>query len=262
MLVRNALVEELKKNEHVIQIISIEQILEEFELKGIDYSAWAKFGSGLIAPAQDIWLTKTLLKEFGYQGKAVIKNYRGKTYVILKGYPGSREIFKGTRYLASNPQVVRMSVGPKGIMKSVKGGFVITIVLSVGIEVVDYFFNDKRTLHDFLGTVSADIVKIGISAILSAVAASAATGAIGVASAIAAPLVAAIFVGLFTGYILNKIDDKVGATAELIAMYERAGINLNQAISAAMKIPHTINREIYKWERSYINRSLNRAGIY
>ena len=262
MLVKNALVKDLQENEHVFQVLSLEQILAEFDYKNIDYTEWAKFTAGYVAPAQDIWLAKTLLKEFGYQGKVVLKNYNGKMYVVLKGYAGKRELLKGTRYLANNPKIVRMAVGPKGVMKSIKGGFVITLVLSVAIEVVDYLLSDTRTLHDFLGTISSDIVKIGVSAILSAVTAAAVGGAIGVATTAAAPLIAAIAVGVLAGLALNKIDEKVGATAALIKMYEGVGINLNQAISDVMTIPQKISREIYRWERYFINRALNNVRYY
>lgn len=65
----------------------------------------------------------------------VIKEYLGKKYVLFKGLAGQRKALKGRRYLAQNPKVVRMAVGPTGVVKSVKGGFILSAVLSVGIEV-------------------------------------------------------------------------------------------------------------------------------
>ena len=44
----------------------------------------------------------------------------------------------------------------------------------------------------------------------------------------AAPIIAAIAVGLITGYVLNKIDNKIGATAALIAAYKKMGKDLKE----------------------------------
>ena len=91
-------------------------------------------------------------------------------YIIFKGYAGQRTYLRGARYLLSNPNIVRLAIGPKGITDSVKGGFVITAVLSTGIEVANYLLNDTATLHQLLGTVTADLVKIGIASICATIA--------------------------------------------------------------------------------------------
>ena len=260
MKIKSALVNELKSNEHVIQVLSIEQVTAELDFKNIDYTGWSKTLAGYVAPTQDVWLAKTLLREFGFQGKVLLKSHNNKLYVILKGYPGKRALLTGTRYLASNPQVVRMAVGPKGVMKTVKGGFVLTMVLSVGIEVVDYILSDNRALHNLLGTISGDIVKIGLAAILSAVTAAAVGGIVGVATTAAAPLIAAIAVGVLAGWALGKIDEKIGATAALINMYEKAGVNLNQVINDIKSIPNRVDREVYRWERYFINKAIRQMG--
>lgn len=259
---KQQLLKNLQDNEHVVQVLSAEQIQQEFEAKGIDVTELSKLLAGHIAPGKDALIARTLVKEFGFTGKVVLKEYAGKTYIILKGLPGNREIFTGTRYLATNPKVIRMAVGPKGISDSVKGGFVLTIILSVGIEVVDFILNDTRTLQDLLGTITGDIIKIGISAICSALAAAAIGGAIGVAASAATPLIMAIGVGVFVGWALGKVDENIGATAALIEMYEKMGINLNQTIEEIQSIPYKINYEIYRLERSIIQRALNQAGIY
>lgn len=261
MKAKNALVNELQKNEHVVQVISADQLMAEFDYRNIDYKDWAKTLSGYAAPAQDAWLAKTIVKEFGFSGKVVLKKYGSKMYVVLKGYPGKRTLLTGTKYLTSNPQVVRMAVGPKGVMKSVKGGFVLTLILSVGIEVVDYVLNDTRTLYDLIGTVTGDILKIGVAAICSAVTAALVGGAIGVATTAAAPLIAAVAVGVLVGWALNKIDDKVGATACLIEMYKQVGIDLEELVGNITKLPgrvvQPIANEAYRWERYFIQKALN-----
>ncbi len=100
----------------------------------------AKTAAGFVAPVLDLKTAKAIIKEFGFStNKLVLKNYAGKQYVIFKGYPGQRSVFTGTRYVASNPKVVRMALSPKGILNSAKGGFVISAVLSVTINIFDFF---------------------------------------------------------------------------------------------------------------------------
>lgn len=45
-----------------------------------------------------------------------IKEIKGKTYVILKGFANLRETLKGTKYLLSNPQVGTFAVTAKDML--------------------------------------------------------------------------------------------------------------------------------------------------
>jgi len=234
MNLEEKLVSDLAKNEQVVQIVPS----DELQLEWKTVKDPMKTGAGYVAPLLDSVTAAKILNELGFSTKKVIvKQYAGKQYVIFKGYPGLRKIFKGTRYLASNPTVVRMAIGPKGIIKSAKGGFVVTAVLSVGIEVFDYFIRDNRALSDLLGTVTADLVKIGLSAIAAAAAGLAVGTATVIGTAAAAPLIAAIAVGIATGLILDKIDKRFGATNALIQAYEKMGANLRE-------IEYQVNRHI------------------
>ena len=223
MNVEEKLVQELESNEQVIQMVPYDELIKEWQA----FKPHAKTLAGYASPASDSFIAAKLLREFGYQSnKVIVKTYAGKQYVVFKGYPGARKIFRGTRYLTQNPKVVRMAVGPKGIAKSVSGGFVLTVVLSVGIEVFDYLIRDTATLSHLLGTITGDLIKIGISSIAAVVAGLAVGASAIVGTVAAAPIIAAIAVGLLTGYVLNKIDNKVGATAALIAAYKKMGKDL------------------------------------
>lgn len=219
------LVQELSKNEQVVQIVPFDELKKEWEA----LKPGVKTIAGYAAPVNDSVLAMKLLHEFGVKPEKVqIKTYAGKQYVIFKGHAGLRKIFRGTRYLTSNPKVVRLAVGPKGVVKAVKGGFVLTVVLSVGIEIFDFFIKDTATLSHLLGTITSDIVKIGVSSIAGAAAGLAVGSAAVLGSVAAAPIIAAIAVGIITGYVLNKIDSKLGATAALIKAYEKLGIKLRE----------------------------------
>lgn len=224
MDLKGQLINELKQNEHILQIVSFEDLNKEYENK----KNTAKTASGYVAPVLDAIGIAKIIREFGISPeKVLIKNYAGKQYVIFKGHAGQRNVLRGTRYLATNPKVVRMAIGPKGLIKSVKGGCVITVVLSVGIEVFDFFIRDSSTLSQLLGTVSADLVKIGLSTIAGAVAGMVVGGSAILGSVAAAPLIAAVAVGILTGLALNHLDEKFGATKALIKAYEQMGINLS-----------------------------------
>ena len=225
MNVEEKLVDELKSNEHVIQAVPYEELIKEWQA----YKPHVKNIGGFASAMGDSVVAAKLLRDFGVQtNKVIVKNYAGKQYVLFKGYPGSRKIFRGTRYLTENPKVVRMAVGPKGIKSKVAGGFVLTVILSVGIEVFDYIIRDTATLSHLLGTISGDLVKIGLSAIAGTVA-GLAVGAMAIVGTVAAaPLIAAIAVGVITTVILNELDKKFGATAALIAAYEKMGLKLRE----------------------------------
>lgn len=225
MNLEKRLVQELRNNEHVIQIVP----LDDFEKEYLELKSIVKGSAGYVSPISDSRKAAKIIKEFGvHTDKVVIKTLGGKKYLIFKGYSGQRNILKGTRYLASNPKVVRMAIGPKGIANSVKGGSVISIILSVGIEVFDYFIRDTATLSELLGTITGDLVKIGLTTIASAVAGLLVGSSVVIGSSVAAPLVIAIAVGVVTGYALNRIDEKLGATRALIQGYEEMGYKLSE----------------------------------
>jgi len=219
------LVEELKNNEHVIQVVPYNELIKEWQA----LKPHAKNVGGYASTVGDSVVAAKLLRDFGVQSnKVIVKSYAGKQYVVFKGYPGARKIFRGTRYLTGNPKVVRMAVGPKGVAKAVKGGFVLTVILSVGIEVFDYIIRDTATLSQLLGTITGDLIKIGISSIAGAVAGLAVGATVVIGTVAAAPIIAAIAVAVITGLILNKLDSKFGATAALIAAYDKVGIKLRE----------------------------------
>ena len=227
MGLEDELVQNLDESEQYVQVLSVDDLIKEWEAQKSTIKTIASYYSA----AMDANTARKLLQEFGIRSQqVVIKTYNGKRYVIFKGYPGLRKILKGTRYLQNNPKVVRMAIGPKGIIKSAKGGFVITVVLSVGIEVFDYMIRDEATLSTLFGTVTADVVKIGLSSIAGAVAGLAVGSAAVIGSVAGAPLIAAIAVGIATGLVLDRIDRKIGATAALIKYYESVGVAFDRKV--------------------------------
>lgn len=232
------LVSELQSKEQIIHVLPLHELQQESGTFSETLKDAGKTVAGYVSPFIDATVAAKLIHDFGIStNKVLIKQYAGKEYVIFKGYPGNRNYIKGTTYLTKNPKVVRMAIGPKGIIKSVKGGFAITVVLSVGIEVFDYIIRDNAVLSELLGTVTSDLVKIGLSSIAAAAAGLVVGSSVVIGSVAAAPLIAAIAVGVATGLLLNKIDKRFGATQALIRGYKQLGIEID-------KIKWEINRNI------------------
>lgn len=223
---KEELVKELQSNEHIVQIVDAEDLALEW--KNI------RRGADLVADntsaVLDLATARKAIRELGglSPGKVTIKRYAGKEYVIFKGNPRDRLILRGTRYLTSNPKVVRLAVGPKGVMRSVKGGFVISAVLSVGVSVFDHFIRDTSSLHELFGSVSGDLMKIGLASIAAAAGGIVVGSSAVVASIPAAPLIAAISIGILANQVLDRVDSRMGATKALIEGYRKMGVNLDE----------------------------------
>lgn len=149
----------------------------------------------------------------GVIAQAYEKVVNGQRYIILKGFPGLRQKLSGTRYLASNPKVVRMGLGQLGANQAIKSGGVITIVAMAAFRFVDYFLTDEQTLAHLVGNLATDVVKIGITMAASwagaTVVASLTTLAIG-------PLAAVVLVGALVGYLTGRLDENYGLTKVLV----------------------------------------------
>ncbi len=252
MSIKTDLIAEMKRNEHIVQIIPCEFITAEWHrVRSI-----ARVAANVASPLLDSVTASQIMRELGYSGKVVVKNYKGKAYVIFKGMAGARKIFCGTRYLATNPKVVRMAIGPKGVLKSVKGGAVVTIVLFCAVDIADYFLRDNVTLYAMLGTLTSDLAQVGISALIGAIAGGAAMGVSILGMGAASPLIIAVGFGILTGLTLTYIDERTGATKGLIEFYDKIGIDLETTWDVIKAIPSEIAREISQWEQYKINQTI------
>ena len=179
---KQALKNTIRCNKHEVYILSLEEMDNVFSAKATKKwtkEQWqkikskAEIGANYTAPVGDTVLLARLIGDLGYSGtKAYIKNYGGKAHIILKGYPGLRNIFTGTKYGLQNAKVIKMGMGKYGAVKAAKGGGVLTIVLLSIYRVVDYFLTDGATLNQLIGTLATDVIKVGIATGASIAAAS------------------------------------------------------------------------------------------
>lgn len=113
-----------------------------------------------------IVVTKTL-NALGIAGiTTYVKTTAAGTYIIIKGYAAHRSAaLSGTRYLASNPKMVQLGLGMKGMGGAVKGGFILSVVVATGIEIADFIFNDEKTMYDLVGGIGVEAAKAGLASL-------------------------------------------------------------------------------------------------
>lgn len=120
-----------------------------------------------------------------------------------------------------------MAIVKLGVQSSVIQATSITIVLYVGINLLEFFLNDEPTKSRFFGQLASDMTKAVISGCMAAIAG---TFVAGVTTIAFFPLVAAIFVGVLTGWILNQKDKQYQLTEQLIKAIEDASNAVDHGI--------------------------------
>jgi hypothetical protein len=108
----------------------------------------------------------------------------------------------------------------------VKNGARLTIRLTVPLTVLECFLRDQATMASLIGHVASDLIKVGISSLISAMAGLVVGSFFTVA---AAPIFAVIAAGVFTGIVLEIIDQQYGLTDKLVAVLEKYSDEMEQA---------------------------------
>lgn len=166
-------------------------------------------------------ITKTL-NAIGMAGiGSYIKTTATGTYIIIKGYSAQRSsALQGTRYLATNPKMLQLGLGMKSLQGIAKGGFMLGVVVSTGLEVMDFMFNDEKTMYDLLGGIGVEAVKGGLGGLVAYSAALLVAGTITTVAVY--PLLTMAIVAVISGIGLNhadnhyKIKSKVISTLKMI----------------------------------------------
>lgn len=221
---KNALKSKLTQNSNQFEVCSAGQLVDAWQnITGKEIASLAASGlrtaANYASATLDSITAKKIINDLGADGRVILKNVGNKQYVIFKGYPGKRSLFRATRYLATNPKVVDLAIGEFGVGKSIISGTRLTFLLVVPLNVLNYLLNDQQTMTELVGKTATDIVKLGIASALSAVAASAVMATTTLA---AGPLIAAIAVGVLTGLALDAIDEKFGITEALVEAMDEA----------------------------------------
>jgi len=179
--------------------------------------------------------------------KFYIKEIKGKSYVILKGFAGLRQTLKGTKYLLSNPQVGAFALTAKDIVSwsSIVNGTKITILISSAFSLIDYF-TTKEGKADFTDIAVNLLSGIGKALISYWV------GTVIVAAIVTSPLgwgAFAIFavgaaVSIAVGAGLNLSDEKYAWTKSLQEKINELQESFNKKIE---QIEEDVDNAIYRF---------------
>jgi len=144
--------------------------------------------------------------------KAVEYVINGKAYIKITGYAGLRRILTGTRYGATNPQMLEMAIGMRGFGSALIKGTKFCIYASLALRGVELIFKSDYHLVDFLVNIPMDIAKIIVSSV--------AIGIVGgVMTFFSFPVVIIagfiIGIGIIINNQLNHLDNEMGLSTDL-----------------------------------------------
>ncbi|RXJ65226.1 hypothetical protein CRV08_15665 [Halarcobacter ebronensis] len=185
--------------------------------------------------------------------KFYIKEIKGKSYVILKGFAGLRETLKGSKYLLSNPQVGAFAATAKDIVSwsSIVNGTKITIFISSAFSLIDYF-TTKDGKADFTDIVVNLLTGIGKALISYWVGVAIVAGTLALFTGVALPALAVFAIGatvsILTGAIMNWMDDKYEWTISLQEKVNELQESFNKKIE---QIEEDVDNAIYRFFRDF-----------
>jgi hypothetical protein len=250
---KRAIQEQIKSNKHEAIVISVkvmDKIMMSSKKEGIK-EKWETirgktlFGATWSATADDVRTASKLIGDLGGIGvKAYVRNYRGKSHIVLKGYPGLRRILTGTKYGVFNPKVVTMGLGKAGAVHAARAGGILSVVLMTSYRVIDCFLTDRLTLTHLVGSLATDIVKIGIATGASIAAVHASIG-FGLTLAVG-PIIVVVIIGAGTSMALTALDNKYNITSRVV-----------EGLDDLVKITGSNVKKIQKKTQNSIDKTVN-----
>ncbi len=212
-----------------------------------------KFGVGLYPLFDDVRSLTVLAAALKQQGNVKVKVYNGSPAIIIDSYPRIREHLTGTRYLASNPKLFTVGVGKLEAAKSMKGGFIVTLIISVTFHALDQVLRDEKTWHDFVAGVAVDMAIVAATIAVTGLALMGlqTLGAV-VAGVTAAPLIVVVIVGggatLLSIAFKSEIDQLVNIlTLSLRDMEEKVIAGLIKINPQKVNFDRNNNNNLFKY---------------
>jgi len=223
-----------------------------WQRRGEGLKSLIAFAPSLVDSAALAVLAKDLSRGGNVLTKYQIKNYHGLTYIVIKGYPALRQHLTGTRYLASHPKVVSMGIGKMGAAKAIKGGFILSIVLSVGFHALDQLLNEQKTWHDFVGGAAADVIYAGAASAIAYSVVSIAAG--GIAAFTIGQLSLVVLVGFGLALAFGILDKKIMLGETLAALLKQEAAKLDRSISISRHSAQKIKSEFSENTMDFLHR--------
>ncbi|GKS93182.1 hypothetical protein [Acidovorax sp. SUPP2825] len=191
--------------------------------------------------ANDVLAIGKTLNAIGMAGIGTyIKTTATGTYIIIKGYSAKRSsALQGTRYLATNPKMLQLGLGMKSLQGIAKGGFMLGVVVSTGIELMDFMFNDEKTMYDLVGGIGVEAVKGGLAGLV-AYGLAAGVGTF-VTTVAVFPLFTMAVVAVAGGIVLNMADSEYKIKSNVVASLKMLPTQTAQGV-------YYIDTKVQSWQ--------------
>lgn len=193
-------------------------------LGGLDYFFSYKLGPGNIKDGLDGFRTLSKLTTYYSPAGKLVFNFKclkikaveyvinGKAYIKITGHAGLRRILTGTRYGATNPQMLEMAIGMRGFGSTLIKGTKFCIYASLAFRVIEFIFKSDYHLKDFLVDITMDVAKIIVSSVVIGIVGGAMTF---FSLPVVLTAVIVIALGIILNSSLNYLDDKLGLSKDL-----------------------------------------------
>ncbi|MFL4557566.1 PAAR domain-containing protein [Yersinia kristensenii] len=219
----------LRNNNHDIMFLTAEEAYEVLADWGIYQKGWVDITQSPLGEVvvnygtniKDVVTTSKLIVDLGGLGiqATMYINHKGTELIKLTGYPGIRKVLNAPVFAAKNAKVVDLGIGKYGLNNSIVQGARLTFYVAAAFRTLDYILNDEVSLAKFIGSLATDIVKIGISSIISG---GAGTVIMAFTASVTMPIVLSVLVGFGAVYLLGVLDKKFGITDKVVELLESA----------------------------------------
>lgn len=189
-------------------------MVDDLDLDSVGY---LKKKAPYISPIIDSATLALVVKDLGISGKVIPKVINGRQYIAFSGYPGLRSLFPGTIYSAQNTKIVNMAIGAMGIKKMIRTGGILTIALTAPLTILECYLKDQTAWYQLAGNLAADLIKVGISALIGAIVGIALVGA---GTYVILSVGITIVLSATAGAVLDYFDDKQKITQKLVKVLE------------------------------------------
>jgi hypothetical protein len=147
-------------------------------------------------------------------GYAYISPYRGRDYLVVKGYPREMHALKGNRYLANNARVTHISgaVG-NGLVRNLIRAPGISVITTCALEVVAELAREPRPGEDpkwggaFFGGLVAETLKAASAGVIAS---AFAWWAAIVGAPVVVPILVGMTIGIGAAMTLDYVDRQIG----------------------------------------------------
>ncbi|WP_220720494.1 hypothetical protein [Agarivorans litoreus] len=161
-------------------------------------------------------------------GKYEITQNGAKSYISFKGNHKLRTVIKGTRYLSTNAQMLKLGIGQQGLKASARGGVLITVVFSVSHHTLELVLKKDYLMTNWVVDVATDITIASVAAVFGYIVGTIAVSTFGI---VVLPVAAGVIAAFIIQGLLTETANAYDLKAKLLkALNESAEKSLDKDI--------------------------------